>query len=182
MDEGHKTRYSIHHGATKMYQDLKKNYWWPGMKRERTNYVSRCLTCLQVKVEHQKPYRKIQQLEMPEGKWELLTMDIITKIPRIAKGYDTIWVVVVRLTKSARFLPISKTHTSEKLAELVIREIVARHGMHASIVSDRDTHGLLQGSRRSFTRKWELDCILARPIILIWMVNLKEPSKLLKIY
>ncbi|XP_076900990.1 uncharacterized protein LOC143555300 [Bidens hawaiensis] len=122
-----------------MYQDLKKNYLWLGMKQEMTDYASKCLTCLQVKAEHQKPYGKIEPLEMPKWKWEHLTMDFITKLPRTAKGYDTIWVVVIRLTKSARFLPISETHTSEKLAELFIKEIVARHGMPVSIVSGQDT-------------------------------------------
>ena len=139
MDEAHKTRYSIHPGATKMYQDLKKNYWWPTMKYEVATYVSKCLTCLQVKAEHQRPYGTVQPLEVPEWKWEHLTMDFITKLPRTPKGYDTIWVVVDRLTKSAHFLPMRETFNSERLADLFIREIVSRHGVPVSIVSDRDT-------------------------------------------
>ena len=90
LDEAHKSRYSIHPGTTKMYQDLKRDYWWPGMKNDVVNYVSKCLTCLQVKAEHQKPYGKIQPLEIPEWKWEHITMDFITKLPRIAKQHDTI--------------------------------------------------------------------------------------------
>ncbi|KAI3814202.1 hypothetical protein L1987_18950 [Smallanthus sonchifolius] len=66
-------------------------------------------------------------------------MDFITKLPRTAKGNDTIWVIVDRLTKSAHFLPIRETSSSEKLAETFIKEIVSRHGMPLSIVSDRDT-------------------------------------------
>ncbi|KAK1424176.1 hypothetical protein QVD17_19496 [Tagetes erecta] len=139
LDEAHKSRYSIHPGGTKMYQDLKRDYWWPGMKREVEAYVSKCLTCLQVKAEHQKPYGKIQPLEIPEWKWEHITMDFITKLPRTPKGYDAIWVVVDRLTKSAHFLPIKETISSEKLAEVFIKEVVTRHGMPVSIVSDRDT-------------------------------------------
>ncbi|KAI3670568.1 hypothetical protein L1987_87906 [Smallanthus sonchifolius] len=90
LDKAHKSRYSIHPGTNKMYQDLRKEYWWPGMKHEVTKYVSKCLTCSQVKAEHQKPYGKIQPLDIPEWKWEHITMDFITKLPRTAKGHDTI--------------------------------------------------------------------------------------------
>ncbi|KAI3776670.1 hypothetical protein L1987_46458 [Smallanthus sonchifolius] len=139
LDEAHKSRYSIHPGTNKMDQDLKKEYWWPGMKHELTKYVSKCLTCSQVKAEHQKPYGKIQPLDILEWKWEHITMDFITKLPRTAKGHDTIWVIVDRLTKSAHFLPIHETFASEMLVEVFINEVVARHGMPLTIVSDRDT-------------------------------------------
>ena len=139
LDEAHKSHYSIHPGATKMYQDLRKEYWWPGMKFSVIKYVEKCLTCAQVKAEHQKPYGKIQPLEIPEWKWEHITMDFITKLPRTSKGYDSIWVIVDRLTKSAHFLPICESYSSERLAGIFIKEIVARHGVPISIVSDRDT-------------------------------------------
>ncbi|KAK1421720.1 hypothetical protein QVD17_24278 [Tagetes erecta] len=83
--------------------------------------------------------RRAQPLEITEWKWEHITMDFITKLPRTPKGYDTIWVVVDRLTKSAHFLPIKEAISSEKLAEVFIKEVVTRHGMPISIVSDRDT-------------------------------------------
>ncbi|KAI3821399.1 hypothetical protein L1987_08966 [Smallanthus sonchifolius] len=139
LDEAYKSRYSIHPGTNKMYQDLKKEYWWPGMKNDVTEYVSKCLTCSLVKAEHQKPCGKMQPLPIPEWKWEEITMDFITKLPRTAKGNDTIWVIVDRLTKSAHFLPIRETSSSERLAEIFIKEVVSRHGMPLSIVSDRDT-------------------------------------------
>ncbi|KAI3811062.1 hypothetical protein L1987_20778 [Smallanthus sonchifolius] len=139
LDEAHKSRYSIHPGTNKMYQDLKKEYWWPGMKNDVTEYVSKCLTCSLVKAEHQKPCGKMQPLLIPEWKWEEITMDFITKLPRTAKGNDTIWVIVDRLTKSAHLLPIRETSSSERLAEIFIKEVVSRHGMPLSIVSDRDT-------------------------------------------
>ena len=139
LDEAHKSRYSIHHGATKMYQDLKKSYWWPGMKFNVMQYVNRCLTCLQVKAEHQKPYGYLQPLEVSEWKWEHIIMDFITKLPRIANQHDSIWVIVDWLTKSAHFLPICETYSLEKLSELFMKEIIARHGVPVSIVSDRDT-------------------------------------------
>ncbi|KAD3069391.1 hypothetical protein E3N88_37271 [Mikania micrantha] len=139
LEEAHKSKYSIHPGATKMYRDLRVNYWWPGMKRDVVKHVEKCLTCMQVKAEHQKPYGKLQPLEIPLWKWEHITMDLITKLPKTRKGYDTIWVIVDRLTKSAHFLPIRESYSSEKMAETYVREVVSRHGVPVTIVSDRDT-------------------------------------------
>ena len=106
MMEAHSLRYSIHLGSTKMYQDLRQNFWWPNMKREIAEYVSRCLTCQKVKSEHQRPSGLLQPLEIPEWKWEHITMDFVVGLPATRKGYDAIWVIVDRLTKSAHFLPI----------------------------------------------------------------------------
>ncbi|GJT13996.1 putative reverse transcriptase domain-containing protein [Tanacetum coccineum] len=128
MDEAHTSRYSVHPGADKMYYDLRDLYWWPGMKRDIAEYVSRCLTCSKIKAEHQKPSGFLQQPEIPEWKWEKLAMDFITKLPKSSSGYDTIWVIVDRLTKSAHFLPIREDYKTEKLAKIYVNEIVARHG------------------------------------------------------
>ncbi|GJV89591.1 putative reverse transcriptase domain-containing protein [Tanacetum coccineum] len=98
-DESHKSKYSIHPGSDKMYHDLRKLYWWPNMKADIATYVSKCLTCAKVKVEHQKPSGLLQQLKIPIWKWERITMDFITKLPRTPSGYDSIWVIVDRLTK-----------------------------------------------------------------------------------
>nr|GFA49022.1 hypothetical protein [Tanacetum cinerariifolium] len=110
MDEAHTSRYSIHLGADKMYYDLRDLYWWPGMKRDIAEYVSRCLTCSKIKAEHQKPSGLLQQPEIPEWKYEKTTMDLVTKLPRSSGGYDAIWVIVDRLTKSAHFLPIREDY------------------------------------------------------------------------
>ncbi|GJU70986.1 putative reverse transcriptase domain-containing protein [Tanacetum coccineum] len=118
MDEAHTSRYSVHPGVDKMYCDLRDLYWWPA--------------------EHQKPSGFLQQPEIPEWKWEKLTMDFITKLPKSSSGYDTIWVIVDRLTKSAHFLPIREDYKTEKLAKIYTNEIVARHGVPVSIISDRD--------------------------------------------
>ena len=139
MDEAHKTRYSIHPGSDKMYLDLKKLYWWQNMKAEIATYVSKCLTCAKVKVEYQKPSGLLQQPEIPEWKWERITMDFITKLPKTTSGLDTIWVIVDRLTKSAHFLPIKETDKLEKLTRTYLREIVRLHGVPISIISDRDS-------------------------------------------
>nr|GEU76365.1 putative reverse transcriptase domain-containing protein [Tanacetum cinerariifolium] len=107
MHESHKSKYSIHSGSDKMYQDLKRLYWWPNMKENIATY-------------------------------EKITMDFITKLPKTTNGYDTIWVIVDRLKKSAHFLPMRENDPMEKLMKLYMKEIVTRHGVPVSIISDRD--------------------------------------------
>ena len=103
LSEAHETPYSIHPGATKMYQDLREHFWWNGMKRDVAEYVSKCLTCQKVKAEHKRPAGELQPIEIPEWKWEQITMDFVTGLPRTSEGFDAIWVIVDRLTKSAHF-------------------------------------------------------------------------------
>nr|GFA56545.1 retrotransposable element Tf2 [Tanacetum cinerariifolium] len=104
MHESHKSKYSINPGSTKMYQDLRKLYWWSNMKADIATYVSQCLTCAKVKAEHLKPSGLLQQPEIPEWKWENKKIDSI-----------------------------------EKLAELYLKEIVCKHGVPVSVISDRDS-------------------------------------------
>nr|GEY98192.1 retrotransposon protein, putative, Ty3-gypsy subclass [Tanacetum cinerariifolium] len=123
MHESHKSKYSIHPGSDKMYQDLKQLYWWPNMKAEIATYVSKCLTCAKVKAKHQRPSGLLQQPEIPVWKWERITMDFIIGLPRTPSGYDSIWVIVDRLTKSAHFLPVKTTDSMEKLAQIYLKEV-----------------------------------------------------------
>ena len=109
--EAHYTSYSVYPGITKIYHDIKENYWWNGLKRDVAKYVSACLTCQQVKFEHQKPTGLLQEIPLPEWKWEGITMDFVVGLPRTPKGYDSIWVIVDRLTKSAHFIPVKTTYT-----------------------------------------------------------------------
>ncbi|GKC24344.1 putative reverse transcriptase domain-containing protein, partial [Tanacetum coccineum] len=106
MHESHKLKYSIHPGSNKMYQDMKKLYWWPNIKVDIATYVYKCLTC--------------------------------SKLPKSSQGYDTIWMIVDRLTKSALFLPMRETDPMEKLARMYLKEVVTRHGIPVSIICDRD--------------------------------------------
>ncbi|KAD6118950.1 hypothetical protein E3N88_10221 [Mikania micrantha] len=122
-----------------MYQDLRSFYWWPGMKKDVATYVGKCITCAKVKAEHQKPSGLLEKPEIPQWKWEQIAMDFITKLPRTSSGHDSIWVIIDRLTKSAHFLPIRETYKMEKLARLYIDEIVVRHGVPLSIISDWDS-------------------------------------------
>ncbi|GJV06227.1 putative reverse transcriptase domain-containing protein [Tanacetum coccineum] len=109
MHESHKSKYSIHPGSDKMYQDMKKLYWWLNMKADIATYVSKCLICARVKIEHQRP-----------------------------SGYDTIWVIVDRLTKFAIFIPMRETDPMEKLERMYLKEVVTTHGIPVSIICDRD--------------------------------------------
>ncbi|GKD57222.1 putative reverse transcriptase domain-containing protein [Tanacetum coccineum] len=117
IDEAHKSKYSIHPGADKMYYDLRDRYWWPGMKKDIAEY----------------------QPEIPVWKWEGIAMDFVTKLPRTSSGHDTIWVIVDRLTKSAHFLPMHEDYKMDRLVRFYLNEIVARHGVPISIISDHDS-------------------------------------------
>ena len=138
LEEGHRSGLSIHPGANKMYQDLKKIFWWSGLKRDVAQFVYACLTCQKLKVEHQKPIGLLQPLDIPEWKWDSISMDFVTGLPNTQRGHNAIWVIVDRLTKSAHFIPIDITYSMERLAEIYIRVIVKLHGVPLSIVSDRD--------------------------------------------
>ncbi|GKB44289.1 putative reverse transcriptase domain-containing protein [Tanacetum coccineum] len=138
MHESHKSKYSIHPGSDKMYQDMKKLYWWPNMKADIATYVRKCLTCSKVKAEHQRPSGLLVQPEIPQWKWDNITMDFVTKLPKSSQGYDTIWVIVDRLTKSALFLPMRETDPMDRLARMYLKEVVTRHGIPVSIICDRD--------------------------------------------
>nr|GFA91414.1 putative reverse transcriptase domain-containing protein [Tanacetum cinerariifolium] len=103
MHESYKSKYSVHPGSDKMYQDIKKLYWWPNMKADIATYVSKCLTSGKVKAEHQRPSGLLVQPKIPEWKWDNIFMDFVTKLPKSSQGYNTIWVIVDQLTKSAIF-------------------------------------------------------------------------------
>ncbi|GKA79074.1 putative reverse transcriptase domain-containing protein [Tanacetum coccineum] len=138
MHKSHKSKYSIHQDSDKMYQDMNKLYWWPNMKADIATYVSKCLTCAKVKAEHQRPSGLLLQPKIPEWKWDNITMDFVTKLPKSSQGYDTIWVIVNRLTKSVIFTPMRETDPMDKLARIYLKEVVTRHGIPVSIICDRD--------------------------------------------
>ncbi|GJU94385.1 putative reverse transcriptase domain-containing protein [Tanacetum coccineum] len=137
MHESHKSKYFLHPSSEKMYQDMKKLYWWPNMKADIATYVRKCLTYTRVKVEHHRPSGLLVQPEIPEWKWDNI-MIFITKLPKSSQGFDTIWVIMDRLTKSAHFLPIRENDPLDKLARLYLNMIVARYGIPTSIICDHD--------------------------------------------
>lgn len=108
------------------------------MKRDVSEFVAKCMTCQQVKAEHLRPGGLLRSLPIPQGKWEHISMDFVDGFPRSVKGNESIWVIVCRLTKVARFIPVPLKRTSRTLAELYMREVYRFHGVPVSIVSDRD--------------------------------------------
>ncbi|KAL4013397.1 hypothetical protein IC575_025566 [Cucumis melo] len=138
LTEAHSSSFTMHPGSMKMYQDLKNVYWWRNMKREVTDFVSRCLVCQQVKAPRQRPTGLLQPLSVPGWKWESVSMDFITGLPKTLKGYIVIWVVIDRLTKSVHFVPGKSTYTASKWGQFYMTEIVRLHGVPVSIISDRD--------------------------------------------
>ena len=138
LREFHCSRFAVHSGCMKMYHDLRRQYYWSGMKRHVGDFVQRCLTCQKVKAEHQRPGGLLQPLGIAEWKWEHITMDFVTHLPRTSWKHDAIWVIMDRLTKSAHFLAVRMTFTMEEFYRLYIREIVWLHGVLVSIVLDRD--------------------------------------------
>jgi hypothetical protein len=139
LREAHESAYSIHPRGNKMYHDLKATYWWYGMKRDVAEYVALCDICQRVKAEHQQPAGLLQPLQVPEWKWEEIAMDFIVGLPRTLSGYDSIWMIVDRLTTVAHFIPIKTTNSGPQQAELYISRIVCLHGVPRNIVSDRGT-------------------------------------------
>ncbi|KAD2394125.1 hypothetical protein E3N88_41102 [Mikania micrantha] len=138
LSEAHSSPFSIHPGSTKMYRDLRHHFWWNGMKEDVAKYVSHCLTCQQVKIEHQRASGLLQPLDIPLLKWDDISMDFVTGLPKTFRKNDAIWVIVDRLSKSAHFLPIQQGHSVSKLFEIFKQEIVRLHGTPVSIISDRD--------------------------------------------
>ncbi|WVZ49536.1 hypothetical protein U9M48_000884 [Paspalum notatum var. saurae] len=137
LDEAHTSMFTLHPGSNKMYQDLKQKFWGTRMKREIAKYVSECDVCQRVKADHLKPAGMLQPLAVPAWKWEDIHMDFIVGLPRTQKGYDSIWVIIDRFTKSAHFIPIKTTYRAKQYAELYISRVVSLHGVPLTITSDR---------------------------------------------
>ncbi|GJV13421.1 putative reverse transcriptase domain-containing protein [Tanacetum coccineum] len=104
------------------YHVMKRLYWWPNMKANIATYVSKCLTCAKVKAKHQRPSGLLVQPDTPQWKWDNITMDFVIKLPKSSQGYDTIWVIVDRLTKSAIFVPMRETNPLDKLARISLQK------------------------------------------------------------
>src|SRR4051812_26347426 len=138
LREHHCSRFAVHPGSTKMYNDLRRQYQWAGMKQHVAEVVAKCLTCQRIKAEHKSPAGKLQSLEIPVWKWDHITMDFVTALPKTATGHDSIWDIVDRLTKVAHFFPVRSTFKVEQYSRIYMRGIVRVHGVPLSIVSDRD--------------------------------------------
>jgi hypothetical protein len=137
LDEAHISRSSIHPGSTKMYHDLRHQFWWTRMKLETASYVSECDTCQKVKADYTKSRGLLQPLSIPDWKWDDISMDFIMGLPLTAHKFDLIWVIVDRLTKSAHFIPVNTNYKVQKYAEIYIARVLCLHGVPKMIISDR---------------------------------------------
>jgi hypothetical protein len=137
LDEAHTSRYSIHPGSTKIYHDLRQQFWWTRMKRETTRYVFECDTCWKVNSDYMKPEGLLQPLSIPEWKWDDISMDFIVGLPLTACKFDLIWVIVDRLSKSTHFIPVHTRYDVRRYAEIYIARVLCLHGVLKTIISDR---------------------------------------------
>jgi hypothetical protein len=135
--EAHTSRYSIHLGSTKMYHDIRQQFWWTRMKRETAHYVSKCDTCRKVKADYMKPGWLLQPLSIPEWKWDDISIDFIVGLPLMASKFDLIWVIMDRLSKSAHFIPVHTHYDVRRYAEIYIAHVLCLHGVSKTIISDR---------------------------------------------
>jgi hypothetical protein len=138
LREIHNVPYVGHPGYQKTIVAIKSQYYWPSMKKEVIDFIARCLECQKVKVEHRHPTGFLQPIPILEWKWEVVTMDFITKLPRTNKKHDSIMVVVDKLTKAAHFVPIKLTHKAANIVDVYMKEISRLHGIPKTIVSNRD--------------------------------------------
>jgi hypothetical protein len=139
LGEAHLSKFTVRPGSTKMYRDLRENFWWSNMKGEIAEYVSSCDTCQRIKASHLKTAGQMQPLSIPAWKWDNISMDFIVGLPLTPRKHDSIWVIVDRLTKTAYFILVHTTYSAERYAEIYIDLVVRLHGVPKTILSDRGT-------------------------------------------
>ena len=134
LKEARRSLYLIHPGSTKMYHDLREIYWWEGLKRDIAEFVAKFPNCQQEKAERQKSSVLLQEIQIQTWKWEDINMYFVVSITRTQKSYDSIWVVVDLLTKSARFIPVKSSYSAEDYARIFLDEIVFHNDIPLSII------------------------------------------------
>ena len=117
---------------------LRKDYFWSNIKNELAEYIARCFECQQVNTEHRHPSSLLQPLPIPSWKWEIISLDFITGLPRNQNQNDSIRVVVDKLSKDAHFVPVKTIHKATNIAEIFMKQIFRLHGIPKVIISDRD--------------------------------------------
>jgi hypothetical protein len=137
LHEFHDANYAGHPGINTMYKTLSQHYWWPGMHKAVESHVQHCTKCQQNKT---LPYTQgqLQPLQLPTQRWESISLDLVTGLPRTTSGYDAILTVVDRFSRMVHFIPTTKTCTAPQVAQLLLDNIVKLHGIPSSVVSDRD--------------------------------------------
>jgi hypothetical protein len=137
--ELHKKHYLGHPGYQKTMKTMKKEYFWTRMKTDVVEYLARFLECQQVKVEHCHPTGLLQPIPILEWKWEVISMNFITRLPKTKKQNDSIMVVIDKITKYEHFILVKSTHKIINIADIFMKEIFRMHGIPKTIISNRDT-------------------------------------------
>jgi hypothetical protein len=164
FDEAHTFKYSIHSGSTKMYHDLKAQFWWTCMKRETTHYVAECDTCRRVKADHMRPAGLLQPLSIPTWKWEDINMNFIVGLPLTGRKFNFIWVIIDRLTKSAHFIQCTPSTGLRSTLNCILLASCVCMGCPRPSFLIRDL-SLLLVSQSSCILPWECICSTAQLII-----------------
>jgi hypothetical protein len=120
----------------KMYHDLRQQFWWTRMKHETAHYLSECDACRKVKADYMNPGGLLQLLSIPEWKWDKISMDFIMGLPMMARKFDSMWVIVDRLSKSAYFIPVNTNYRAQKYVEIYIARVLCLHKVLKTIISD----------------------------------------------
>jgi hypothetical protein len=139
VSEMHKVPYVEHPNYHKTIVVVKKQYYWIHMKKEVVGFIVRCLKCQKVKVEHRHPTGLLEYFSIPEWKWEVVTMDFITKFLRTTKKHDYIMVMVEKFTKYSHFIPVKSMHKEIDIVDIFMHEVARLHGVPKTIMSDKDS-------------------------------------------
>jgi hypothetical protein len=138
LKEMHNVAYAGHLGYQKTVVAVKIHYFWLGLKKEIVEYSTRWMECQKVKAEHRNLAGLLQPLPFPKWKWDVVTIDFITELPRTRKQHELVMVVVEKLTKVAHFIPLKTTHGAADVADIFLKEVAHLHIIPKTIVSDRD--------------------------------------------
>ena len=139
LHDNHESLIGAHRGATKTTSLIRRHFYWPSLKQDVKSYIQSCHKCQEAKTINSKPSGQLRPFPPPQRKWEVISMDFMFKLPRTKDGYESILVVVDKLSKRTHFIPLTKNHKAEDIAEIFYKEIYKHHGLPRVIISDRDT-------------------------------------------
>jgi hypothetical protein len=139
LKESHRALYCVHPGVKKMYADMRKLFFWVGMKHDVFHLVAKCLECQQVKVDHHHPTGLLQPHDVPMSKWEVISMYFVVGLPLTSHRHNSILVIVDKLNKSAHFILVRDTYDVTDVLRVLVIEVIRLHGIPKKIISDRDS-------------------------------------------